>query len=75
MANRNARASQRGRQANRPGQIPKSGWKDILKRTKEGMGNDHVSMVAAGIAFYGLLALFPAIVATISLWAIVFADS
>lgn len=72
MANRNAATSQRGRQADRPGQIPKPGWKDILKRTKEEMARDHVSIVAAGIAFYGLLAIVPAIVATISIWAIVF---
>ncbi|WP_104202152.1 YihY/virulence factor BrkB family protein [Billgrantia saliphila] len=72
MANRNAATSQRGRQADRPGQIPKPGWKDILKRTKEEMARDHVSIVAAGIAFYGLLAIVPAIVATISIWALVF---
>lgn len=72
MANRNAATPRRGRQADRPGQIPKAGWKDILKRTKDEMTRDHVSMVAAGIAFYGLLAIFPAIVATISIWAIVF---
>ncbi len=72
MTNRNAAPSQRGRQANRPGQLPKAGWKDILTRTKEGMSRDHVTIVAAGVAFYGLLAIFPAIVATISLWALIF---
>ncbi|NIC06836.1 YihY/virulence factor BrkB family protein [Billgrantia bachuensis] len=72
MANRNTASSRRGRQAVRPGQIPKPGWKDILKRTKAEMARDHVSIVAAGIAFYGLLAIVPAIVATISLWAIIF---
>lgn len=72
MAKHKAAASQRGRQADRPSQIPGSGWKDILKRSKEEMNRDNVSMVAAGIAFYGLLASVPAIVATISLWAILF---
>ncbi|MFW3614026.1 YihY/virulence factor BrkB family protein [Billgrantia antri] len=72
MANRNAVPSLRGRQANRPEQITKPGWKDILKRTKVEMARDHVSIVAAGIAFYGLLAIVPAIVATIALWAILF---
>ncbi|QOR39665.1 YihY/virulence factor BrkB family protein [Billgrantia diversa] len=72
MANRNSAPTQRGRQANRPGQIPKPGWKDILKRTKVELARDHVSIVAAGIAFYGLLAIVPAIVATIALWAILF---
>lgn len=72
MAQHKAATSQRGRQAERPSQIPKSGWKDVLKRSKEEMARDHVSMVAAGIAFYGLLAIVPAIVATISLWALLF---
>ncbi len=36
------------------------------------MTRDHVSLVAAGIAFYGLLAMVPAIVATLSIWAIAF---
>lgn len=72
MTKRKLAHSQRGRQAERPTQFPRSGWKDILQRCKEEMTRDHVSMIAAGIAFYGLLAFVPAIVATISLWAILF---
>ncbi|MGQ4877496.1 YihY/virulence factor BrkB family protein [Billgrantia sp. LNSP4103-1] len=72
MANRNVAAAQRGRQAVRPSEIPKAGWKDILKRTKEEMRRDHVSTLAAGVAFYLLLAMVPAIVATISIWALLF---
>ncbi|MCG7600030.1 YihY/virulence factor BrkB family protein [Halomonas sp. McH1-25] len=71
MANRKSAASH-GRHAHKPTQIPKPGWKAVLKRSKEEMSRDHVSMVAAGIAFYGLLAIVPAIVATISLWALLF---
>jgi membrane protein len=62
----------RGRHADSPGQIPRAGWRDILLRTWEQMGEDHVSMVAAGVAFYGLLALFPAITAVISIWGLMF---
>ncbi|SFH16206.1 YihY/virulence factor BrkB family protein [Modicisalibacter xianhensis] len=71
MAKRQPTASH-GRHAHKPTQIPKPGWKSVLKRSKEEMSRDHVSMVAAGIAFYGLLAIVPAIVATISLWALMF---
>jgi membrane protein len=60
-------AGARGRRAKRPKDMPKPGWRDILLRTYAGMTNDHVSIVAAGVAFYGLLALFPAIVAIISI--------
>lgn len=53
----------RGRDAERPGEIPASGWKDIVLRLRDQVSEDHVGLVAAGIAFYGLLALFPAITA------------
>ncbi|ARU17741.1 YihY/virulence factor BrkB family protein (plasmid) [Croceicoccus marinus] len=60
-------SNQRGRSATRPAHIPLSGWKDILLRTKDELSDDHVSVVSAGVAFFGLLAAFPAIAATISI--------
>ena len=57
----------RGRHAETPKQIPKTGWKDIGFRIKDEISADHVSLVAAGVAFYGLLALFPAITAAMAL--------
>ncbi len=56
----------RGRDAERPWEIPRPGWRDILIRTKDQIESDHVSLVAASIAFYGLLALFPAIGALVA---------
>jgi membrane protein len=61
-------SAKRGRQADRPSEIPKAGWRDILLRTKDEISSDHISMIAAGVAFYGLLAIFPAIAAIISIW-------
>ena len=58
---------ERGRGATRPSEIPVAGWKDILLRTKDELADDHVSVVAAGVAFFGLLATFPAIAAIIAL--------
>ena len=72
MARSAADEEGRGRQAHRPREIPKPGWRDIALRTWTEMGRDHVSMIAAGVAFYGLLALFPAIAAMISLWGLMF---
>lgn len=57
---------ERGRNATRPADIPRRGWKDILLRTKDELADDHVSVVAAGVAFFGLLAIFPAIAAFIA---------
>ena len=71
MARQSMARQSRGRQAAKPGQIPKSGWKDILVRTKEEVGRDNLSIVAGGVAFYMLLAIFPAIGATVAIYGLV----
>jgi membrane protein len=40
----------------------------VLWRVKDEMANDNLSLVAAGVAFYALLALFPALAATVSIY-------
>ncbi|MGF1550970.1 MAG: YihY/virulence factor BrkB family protein [Paracoccaceae bacterium] len=62
----------RGRDAERLREIPKRGWRDIVMRTKDEIGRDHVSIVAAGVAFFGLLALFPLIGSIVSIAGLVF---
>ncbi len=57
----------RGQMARRPAEIPRRGWKDILLRIKDEVVSDHVSVVSAGVAFFGLLAIFPAVAALISI--------
>jgi membrane protein len=59
---------ERGRQATRPGELGRKGWRDVLFRTKDQVTKDHISIVAAGCAFYGLLAIFPAIAALVAIW-------
>lgn len=63
----------RGRGAHRPLDVPAAGWWDILWRTKDQVSQNQISLIAAGIAFYALLALFPAIATIIALWGL-FAD-
>ncbi|SFQ22209.1 YihY/virulence factor BrkB family protein [Tranquillimonas alkanivorans] len=65
-------SSRRGRDAARPREIPKPGWRDILLRVKDEITADHVSIVSAGVAFFGLLALFPAIAALVSIAGLIF---
>jgi membrane protein len=60
-----------GRDAERPKQIPKAGWKAVGKRVAASLKRDHVTLLAAGVAFKGLLALFPSIVAIITIWGLV----
>lgn len=58
----------RGRDARRPGEIPRAGWEDILWRTKNELRADRVTLVAAGVTYYLLLALFPALASMVSLY-------
>lgn len=57
----------RGRHAEAPHRIPPKGWKDIALRVKDEIAADHVGLIAAGVAFYGLMALFPAITALLAI--------
>jgi membrane protein len=57
-----------GRRASTPRQIPPAGWWQILKRVWRYAGANNLGLAAAGVAFYGLLALFPALAALISLY-------
>src|SRR5690606_5026034 len=63
----------RGRAAPHPAAIPLRGWKDILLRVKDDLTENRVIAVGAGIAFYTLLAIFPAIAALVALYGL-FAD-
>jgi membrane protein len=48
--------------------IPRRGWKDILLRVWSGVFGDRILASAAAVAFYTLLALFPAIAALVSIY-------
>jgi len=62
-----------GRSAETPSQIPARGWKDILLRVYHGISENRILLVAAGVTFYSLLAIFPGIAALISIYGL-FAD-
>lgn len=61
----------RGRGAERPSDIPTAGWRDIALRVKDEVRTDRVPLVAAGVAFYAMLALFPSLVAFVSVYGLV----
>lgn len=50
-----------------PGDITSPGWWEIAKRTWRAASSQHSSLDAAGIAFFGIWALFPALVALVGL--------
>ncbi len=45
-------------------------WKNVLYRTYEQINEDRLLALAAGVVFYGLLAIFPAITALVSSYAL-----
>lgn len=64
----------RGRRAASPLHLPWAGWKDVLRRTYHEIQDDRLLAIAAGVVFYSLLALFPAVTAGVSIYAM-FADA
>jgi membrane protein len=60
-----------GREAERPSEIPPRGWFAILKRVKAEVKEDNVTLLAAGVAFYAMLAIFPAIIAVVTVYGMV----
>jgi membrane protein len=61
----------RGRNAATPMQMPKTGWWDALKRSWAEMGKDNLSLIAAGVAFYGFTAMVPLLGATVLVYGFV----
>lgn len=45
-----------------------SGWKTILLRVKDKISENNLGIISAGVAFYAFLAIFPALMALISLY-------
>ena len=60
-----------GRGATKPSDIPARGWWDVAKRVVAQISSDRLLTEAAGVTFYALLALFPALAALISLYGLV----
>jgi membrane protein len=60
--------NERGRNADRPTRIPLRGWWDVFARTRKEVKADNVSLLSAGVAYYALFALVPALVALVSLY-------
>ena len=58
----------RGRHAESPAEIPAKGWKDILWRVYGNIGEHRILALAAGMTYYSILAIFPAIAALVAIY-------
>lgn len=61
----------RGREAERPTELPARGWWDVIRRSAGQVKSDNVALLAAGVAFWFFLALVPTIVAVINVYGLV----
>jgi membrane protein len=60
-----------GLHAEKPTQIPWRGWKQIVKRAWAENKADNMPIIAGGVAFFGFLSIFPALIALISIYGLV----
>jgi membrane protein len=60
-----------GREAEAPTQIPPRGWWQVTRRALKESSDDNVSILAGGVAFFAFLAIFPAIIAAITLYGLI----
>ncbi len=71
LGDRSEASGRIGEQAERPTEIPPRGWLMVLRRVWDEVDRDNMLLVAAGCAFYAMLALFPAITALVSIFGLV----
>lgn len=60
-----------GREADNPARIPPRGWLQVVKRAWAEGKDDNVPILAGGVAFFAFLALFPAMIAALTLYGLV----
>jgi membrane protein len=60
-----------GIHAEKPTEIPWPGWKQIVRRSWAEHQADNMPIIAGGVAFFGFLSTFPALIAMISIYGLV----
>ena len=60
-----------GGEADKPTEIPPKGWLQVVKRGFAEAKADQVPLLAAGVAFYAFLAIFPALIAVVLIYGLV----
>jgi membrane protein len=64
-----------GGDADKPTEIPAKGWFQILKRSFKEISDDHLTLVAGGVAYTWFLALFPGLIAAVLIYGLVTSPS
>jgi membrane protein len=58
--------------AGRPRHVSAGGWRESLARIRNQVAEDRLTVIAAGVAFFALLAVFPALATLVSIYGLVF---
>ncbi len=61
-------ATNRGRTASWPKEIPVAGWWDILWRVLKRLSTENLTLMCGGMAMYALMSVFPALAAAVSIY-------
>ncbi len=67
MATRSERQPGRRRAPDKPTALPRRAWIDVFKRTFKEFSEDNLTDWAAALTYYGIIALFPALIALVSI--------
>jgi membrane protein len=70
-ATQSAAEIERGRAASDPWKIPAAGWKDVMVRSWAEVGANNIFLAAGGVTYAGLVALFPALAALVSIYGLI----
>src|SRR6185369_15062945 len=60
-----------GEEAEKPTEIPPRGWWQVVRRAFTESSADNVPILAGGVAFFAFLAIFPAIIAALTIYGLV----
>ncbi|MGP0000186.1 MAG: YihY/virulence factor BrkB family protein [Acetobacteraceae bacterium] len=66
-----AERATRGRDAEHPGKIPPGGWMDVLWRAWNEVSDANLFLVAGGVTYAVLLALFPGLAALVAIYGLI----
>src|SRR6478752_5935524 len=70
-APKSSRKFKRGDEPDQPTDLPKESWPAILKRTFKQFGEDQLTTWAAALTYFGVLSLFPMLLALVSVLGVI----
>ncbi|MGK5501298.1 YihY/virulence factor BrkB family protein [Streptomyces sp. URMC 125] len=68
---RGERAAETGETPRKPADLPKRSWTGVLKRTVAEFRDDNLTDWAAALTYYGVLSIFPALLALVSVLGVI----